>query len=331
MWIQWLVHGKPDAPKASEQALNKTKEMIDELEKEKKWEEAFDILKTYDPTRAAKLPRNDWYRLRRYLEIAIDLSIDNKDKKEEYSSEDESKPTLVGTRTQYLQDLDVRCFFLTESRESLYHTIDNRCEQMLYAGLLQEVKILVSNGLLTPDYPISKSIGYRQTIEYFARQDWEPKDLKAFGQFLTDFATATRNYAKRQIMWYRKDKLFLFLQIFRNQLDTSDNPYDKVAMELLHWFTQERTEFDQVLGKQLATTEYTTEYIKKGFVFDDYICKDEIQFRVIKDLVASEKIKIKSKAQESKESIMKKWKELNQSYEDTFDLSNFSAFGKLFL
>lgn len=182
MWIQWLVHGKPDAPKASEEALRKTNELIDNLEAEKKWEEAFTILTSYDAIRAAKLPKNDWYRLRRYLEIAIELTLGSKSPVS--SDDEENKVQLTGSRTNCLDSLDVRCYFLTESRELLYHTIDNRCEQMLYAGLLQEVKDLVLKGYLAPDFPISKSIGYRQGIEYFAKKDWTAKDLKAFGQFL---------------------------------------------------------------------------------------------------------------------------------------------------
>ena len=183
MWIQWLVHGKPDAPKASEEALRRTNELINELEEQKKWDDAFDILKLHDPTRASKLPRNDWYRLRRYLEIAIDLSTIGSSKESDSDNEVE-KVSLTGARTQYLEYLDVRCFFLTESRQSLYHTIDRRCEQMLNAGLLDEVTSLLLDGSLAPEFPISKSIGYRQNIDYLAKENWSENDVKSFGQFL---------------------------------------------------------------------------------------------------------------------------------------------------
>jgi hypothetical protein len=33
-----------------------------------------------------------------------------------------------------MEGLDVRCFFVSEERDELYHCIDTRCEDMLLAG-----------------------------------------------------------------------------------------------------------------------------------------------------------------------------------------------------
>jgi hypothetical protein len=87
MWMQWLVHGKPDAPKAEKEDIDKAGnshthsltyllthsliylligELIDELEAVGNWSEAIKILSSYDSKRASNLPANDWYRLRRY-------------------------------------------------------------------------------------------------------------------------------------------------------------------------------------------------------------------------------------------------------------------------
>ncbi len=99
MWMQWLVHGKPDAPKAEKEDIDKAGnshthsptyspthspthslthspthsltylligELIDELEAVGDWGEAIKILSSYDSKRASNLPANDWYRLRRY-------------------------------------------------------------------------------------------------------------------------------------------------------------------------------------------------------------------------------------------------------------------------
>jgi tRNA dimethylallyltransferase len=184
MWIQWLVHGKPDAPKASEFAIQRAKHMLDHFELEKRWEDGLDILKSLDGERAARLPKNDWYRLRRYLEIAIDLNEGgvNCSYSDEEGNLNNSK-RLTGKRQSFLKDFDVRCFFLMEAREQLYHTIDCRCELMLKAGLLEEVFRLLSSGKLHPSFPISRSIGYRQVIEYFCR-DINENDMTAFQEFL---------------------------------------------------------------------------------------------------------------------------------------------------
>ena len=41
---------------------------------------------------------------------------------------------LLGERTIVLPGLDLRCFFLSEERDELYHCIDSRCEDMLFNG-----------------------------------------------------------------------------------------------------------------------------------------------------------------------------------------------------
>ena len=51
MWIQWLTHGIPDAPKANAETVNKVKQMIDGLESAGEWDQALTILQQYDPTR----------------------------------------------------------------------------------------------------------------------------------------------------------------------------------------------------------------------------------------------------------------------------------------
>ena len=42
-----------------------------------------------------------------------------------------------------------------------------------------------------------------------------------------DFATATRNYAKRQMHWYRKDEKFLFVEIGTKSV-TNENDNENV-------------------------------------------------------------------------------------------------------
>ena len=163
MWIQWLVYGIPDAPKASENSINRAKELLDALEKkgdEESWGQALEILRSYDPVRSEKIFRNDWYRLRRYLEVSLDLSTADLPEKESLSGE---RKVLL-PREKY----DLRCFFLIEDRDELYSIIDERCEQMIEAGLFSETVDLVMNDRLAPSFAVAKSIGYRQVIEYFA-------------------------------------------------------------------------------------------------------------------------------------------------------------------
>ena len=70
---------------------------------------------------------------------------------EDEDEEGSDLPVLTGKRQLILPGIDVRCFFLSEERDELYHYIDTRCEAMLKAGLFEEVTKLLVNDALTPD------------------------------------------------------------------------------------------------------------------------------------------------------------------------------------
>ena len=47
-----------------------------------------------------------------------------------------------------MEGLDVRCFFVTEERDELYHCIDTRCEDMLLAGEMYSYSLLLPQSSL---------------------------------------------------------------------------------------------------------------------------------------------------------------------------------------
>jgi tRNA dimethylallyltransferase len=170
MWIQWLVQGIPDAPKASPDAQQRAEELLKDIEPARRWDDAIVLLQKYDPARAAKLSRNDWYRMRRALEIAVQLVEFDKERASRPPSPAGS-PLLDGKRKSVLgsRAVDLRTVFINEDRSLLYHTIDGRCVDMLRLGHISEVGDLLLRDVLRPEYPVSRAIGYRQTIEYLAR------------------------------------------------------------------------------------------------------------------------------------------------------------------
>jgi tRNA dimethylallyltransferase len=170
MWIQWLVQGIPDAPKAKPKAQQRASELLKDIEPARRWDDAMALLEQYDPARAAKLSRNDWYRMRRSLEIAVQIvEFDNVASSRPPSPA--GSPLLDGKRKSVLgsREVDLRTVFINEDRSLLYHTIDSRCVDMLRLGHISEVGDLLYREVLRPEYPVSKAIGYRQTIEYLAR------------------------------------------------------------------------------------------------------------------------------------------------------------------
>ena len=82
-------------------------------------------------------------------------------------------------------------------RSVLHQRIALRFEQMMAAGLLEEVAGLYRRGDLTPDLPAIRAVGYRQLWQHLAG---ECSLEAAVGNAIA----ATRQLAKRQLTWLRK-------------------------------------------------------------------------------------------------------------------------------
>lgn len=80
-------------------------------------------------------------------------------------------------------------------RETLYASCDLRVAQMVEAGALDEVRALVARGLY-PALPAMKAVGVREFAAHLAGEATLAAAVEATRQ-------ATRNYAKRQLTWFR--------------------------------------------------------------------------------------------------------------------------------
>ncbi len=86
---------------------------------------------------------------------------------------------------------------LSREREELYALIEARARRMWEEGLVGEVRRLLSAGL-SPEARSLQSLGYRQALAYLQG------GLTA-EEALADMQRATRNYAKRQLTWFRRE------------------------------------------------------------------------------------------------------------------------------
>jgi tRNA dimethylallyltransferase len=84
---------------------------------------------------------------------------------------------------------------LTLSREALHRRIAERVDRMLAAGLVDEVRGLLSRGL-PPQAPGLDGIGYREVVAMLAGR-LRPDALR------DAIVVSTRRYAKRQETWFR--------------------------------------------------------------------------------------------------------------------------------
>ena len=80
-------------------------------------------------------------------------------------------------------------------RAALYANCDRRVGQMVEQGALEEVRALVARGL-SPDLPAMKAVGVREFAAHLAGETTLDQAIDATRQ-------ATRNYAKRQLTWFR--------------------------------------------------------------------------------------------------------------------------------
>ncbi|KAF7295177.1 tRNA dimethylallyltransferase [Mycena indigotica] len=95
------------------------------------------------------------------------------------------------------------CFWLYAEPSALHPRLDERVDQMLGKGLLDEVRSLQS--LSEADYTLGiyQSIGYREFHQYLSTET--PTD-KLFKEAVENMKVSTWQYAKRQISWI-KNKL----------------------------------------------------------------------------------------------------------------------------
>lgn len=112
-------------------------------------------------------------------------------------------------------------FVINDDRKVLYERINERVDEMMSEGLLEEVRGLKERGL-TSDNISMKGIGYSELLEYL---DGELDYDEAVEKIKTD----TRHYAKRQLTWFRreKDAIWVYRPDFKNEDEITDYMIEK--------------------------------------------------------------------------------------------------------
>lgn len=87
---------------------------------------------------------------------------------------------------------------LNQDREILYDRINQRVDQMMEQGLLEEVRQLSEKGY-TPDLVSMQGLGYKEFFDYF--DGTLPLDA-----VVDRIKMETRRFAKRQLTWFRREK-----------------------------------------------------------------------------------------------------------------------------
>lgn len=91
------------------------------------------------------------------------------------------------------------CYFvLTDDREKLYARIDRRVDEMLAAGLVEEVKKLREMGCHR-EMVSMQGLGYKEILAWLEQET-------TFEQAVEILKRDTRHFAKRQLTWFRRER-----------------------------------------------------------------------------------------------------------------------------
>lgn len=175
LYIDAVCHGLDEFPPISEQ----TKEKVAALVAEGK-EMLQRTLLSVDPDYYYKIDIDNTRRIARALEVYFET-------KKPFSR------YLTATRQKKKRGFIPIKICLNASRETLYTKIDQRVDSMIKEGLLEEVKSLMPYSSLKA----MDTVGYKELISHLQGQMALPEAIEKIKQH-------TRNYAKRQITWFKK-------------------------------------------------------------------------------------------------------------------------------
>ncbi len=174
-----------------------------------------------DPEAAARIHPNDLRRIVRALEVF----------------EVTGRPiTELRRKHVPVNAYNARLFGLTMPREALAARIDARVNQMVAAGLVDEVRGLLQMGY-DPEATAMQAIGYKEFAAYLAGREGLDRAIDAV-------KLETRKYAKRQMTWFRKHDDIAWIDV----CGISD-PCD-VASEIVAGLGDWLEEADTALGRE---------------------------------------------------------------------------------
>ncbi|MFP4548139.1 MAG: tRNA (adenosine(37)-N6)-dimethylallyltransferase MiaA [Fidelibacterota bacterium] len=203
MYIKAITHG---IFKESTSHRKVRKELQSEIE-EKGNVPLYNRLMEIDPETAKKIHINDAKRITRALEI---YKITGKPPSEHYKAQqpDPAFPTQL--------------FVLHRDRAKTYARINQRVEQMISEGLIEETKDLLNNRYRDAMNEL-KTLGYQEVIQYL---DGEVN----LAEMTENLKMNTRRYAKRQLTWSRHQLDAQWIEI--SDQDTAIDIAKKIKISL---------------------------------------------------------------------------------------------------
>jgi len=184
LYIKALLKGLFSLPPLPQEIRQNLKQRL----KEEGLAALYAELKSLDPLFAEKISENDTQRILRGLEVAIGTGIPLSEHWQK------QKSSCKYNAFRILIDIP---------RPELYQRINQRIEKMLAQGLLAEIENLFALGY-DENSPGLNCLGYKEFLPYFKKE-------AGLEECILLAAQHQRNYAKRQVTWYRKGNFDLVI------------------------------------------------------------------------------------------------------------------------
>jgi tRNA dimethylallyltransferase len=178
LYLRALLEGLFHAPQRSEELRNRLRERA----AERGSDYLHTLLRRIDPAAAQTIHANDVPKVVRALEVSLSAQSPMTD--------------LWQQGRDALQGFRILRIGLNPRREALYQRINQRAEEMFSAGLLEETRMLVDR-YGSAAWPLN-SLGYKQAMQHLRGE-------LPLEQAIVAAQQGHRNYAKRQMTWFRRE------------------------------------------------------------------------------------------------------------------------------
>jgi tRNA dimethylallyltransferase len=181
LYLRALLEGLFPGPQRSEELRERLRERV----QERGAPYLYKLLLRMDPAGAAKMHPNDVPKIIRALEVCLASRAPMSRLWEE-----RGRDPLCGFRILRIG--------LNPGREALYERVNRRARQMFDGGLIEETKSLLERYGERKGVAALDSLGYRQATQFLRGELTREQALAATQQ-------GHRNYAKRQMTWFRRE------------------------------------------------------------------------------------------------------------------------------
>jgi tRNA dimethylallyltransferase len=168
------------------------------------------LLSRLDPAAALKIHANDIPKLIRAIEVCL--------------SSRQAMTELWKQGRDPLQGFDICRVGLDPAREALYARINLRAERMFERGLIDETAMHLRHYGGPEGAPALGSLGYKQAMTFLSGAMTMPQAVAAAQQ-------GHRNYAKRQMTWFRREPGVHWLTGFGDDTVIQEQAFARISHE----------------------------------------------------------------------------------------------------